>query len=79
MRIDVPYAAEHLPTALGRSTPAQLAEQTGGPPPAPGDPGAPSRATPRWPLRVPLLVLAVALFLVSAAARLLTRGQFRRP
>ena len=45
--VDVPYAAEYLPTALGRSTLGQLAEQTGGSLLAPGDPG---RAHGRPPL-----------------------------
>ena len=52
--VDVPYQAEYLPTALGRSTLGQLAEQTGGRLLAQDDPGAiagDSRA-----LRVPLLV-----------------------
>ena len=40
LRVDVPYAAEYLPTGLGRSTLGQLAEQTGGSLLAPGDPGA---------------------------------------
>ena len=77
MLVDVPYQAEYLPTALGRSTLGQLAEQTGGRLLEPGDPGAiagDSRA-----LRGPLLVLAAVLFLASVAARMLTRRAFRRP
>jgi hypothetical protein len=76
LRVDVPYPAEFLPTALGRSTLGQLAQQTGGRLLEPGHPGAitgDSRS-----LRVPLLVLAVALFLASVAARMLARTQLRR-
>jgi Ca-activated chloride channel family protein len=76
LRVDVPYAAEYLPTALGRSTLGQLAEQTGGRLLEPGHPGA---ITGDFrPLRVPLLVLAVLLFLASVAARMLARTQLRR-
>lgn len=76
VRVDVPYPAEYLPTALGRSTLAQLAEQTGGQILAPEQPSAltgDSRS-----LRVPLLVVATLLFLASVAARMLARSQFRR-
>ena len=74
--VDVPYQAEYLPSALGHSTLGQLAEQTGGRLLVPDDPGAiagDSRA-----LRVPLLVVAVVLFLASVAARMLARRRFRR-
>jgi hypothetical protein len=76
VRLDVPYPAEYLPTARGRSTLGQLAEQTGGRLLAQGDPGAitgDSRS-----LRTPLLAVAIALFLASVATRLLARRQFRR-
>jgi Ca-activated chloride channel family protein len=76
LRVDVPYAAEYLPTALGRSTLGQLTEQTGGRLLAPGDPSA---ITGDYrSLRVPLLGLAIMLFLVSVAARMLARTQLRR-
>jgi hypothetical protein len=76
LRVDVPYAAEYLPTALGRSTLGQLAEQTGGRLLAPGAPRA--LTGDARSLRVPLLGLAIALFLVSVAARMLVRTRLRR-
>jgi hypothetical protein len=76
LRLDVPYSAEYLPTGLGRSTLAQLAEQTGGSLLAPGDPGALTGDRRAW--RVPLLVLALVAFLASVTARMFVRSQFRR-
>ncbi len=76
LRVDVPYATEYLPTGLGRSTLGQLVAQTGGTLLAPGDPGALTGDRRAW--RVPLLVLALVLFLASVAARMLVRSQFRR-
>jgi hypothetical protein len=76
LRVDVPYATEYLPTGLGRSTLGQLVVQTGGSLLAPGNPGA--LTGDRRALRVPLLVLALVLFLTSVAARMLVRSQFRR-
>jgi uncharacterized membrane protein len=76
LRVDVPYASEYLPTGLGRSTLGQLAEQTGGSLLAPGDPGALTGDRRAW--RVPLLVLALVLFMTSVAARRVVRSQFRR-
>lgn len=76
LRVDVPYATEYLPTGLGRSTLGQLAVQTGGSLLAPGNPGA--LTGDRRALRVPLLVLALVLFLTSVAARMFVRSQFRR-
>ncbi len=76
VRLDIPYAAEYLPTALGPSTLGQLAELTGGRLLPADDPGAitgDSRS-----LRVPLLAIAIALFLVSVASRMLARSHFRR-
>jgi hypothetical protein len=77
VQLDVPYPAEYLPTAHGRSTLGQLAEQTGGRLLAPEHPGAltgDSRS-----LRAPLLLAAIALFLASVAARMLARTQLRAP
>lgn len=76
LRVDVPYAAEYLPTGLGRSTLGQLVVQTGGSLLQPGNPGALTGDRRAW--RVPLLVLALVLFLTSVAARMLVRSQFRR-
>jgi len=75
-RVDVPYAAEYMPSALGRGTLGQLAEQTGGSLLSPGDSGALTGDRRAW--RVPLLVLALVLFLASVTARMLVRAQFRR-
>ena len=76
LRLDVPYSAEYRPTGLGRSTLAQLTEQTGGSLLAAGDPGALTGDRRAW--RVPLLVLALAAFLASVTARMFARSQFRR-
>ena len=76
LRVDVPYAAEFMPSKLGRSTLGQLATQTGGRLLAPGDTGALAGDRRAW--RVPLLVLALIFFLASVTARMLVRSQFRR-
>ncbi len=70
--VDVPYAAEYLPTASGRSTLGQLAVQTGGKLLSAN--GSPPLAGPSRSWRMPLLVAALVLFLVSVAARLLVRS-----
>ena len=69
--VDVPYPAEYVPAPLGRPTLAQLAVSTGGELLAPGDPAS-IRSGPRS-LLVPLVALAIALFLASVALRMLTR------
>ena len=69
--VDVPYPAEYEPTPLGRPTLAQLAVSTGGELLAPGDTAA-IRGEPRS-LFVPLVALAIVLFLTSVALRMLTR------
>jgi hypothetical protein len=70
--VDVPYSAEYLPTAAGRSTLAEVVTQAGGRL-LPADPGATlSGATRSW--RTPLLTLALVLFLLSVATRLLVRS-----
>ena len=76
LRLDVPYPAELMPSALGRGTLGQLAKQTGGSLLSPGDTGALTGDRRAW--RVPLLVLALVLFLASVTARMLVRAQFRR-
>ena len=76
VRVDVPYAAEFMPSALGRSTLGQLATQTGGRLFAPGDTAALTGDRRAW--RVPLLVLALVFFLASVTARMFVRAQFRR-
>jgi len=76
LRLDVPYAAEFMPSALGRATLGLLAKQTGGSLLSPGDTGALTGDRRAW--RVPLLVLALVLFLASVTARMFVRAQFRR-
>jgi uncharacterized membrane protein len=76
LRVDVPYPAEYLPTSVGRSTLGQLATQTGGSLFSPGDTGALTGDRRSW--QVPLLALALALFLISVTARMLPGSQFRR-
>ena len=73
--VDVPYPAEYLPSAAGRSTLAEVVTQAGGSllPRIPGDPLGAARS---W--RTPLLALALVLFLLSVATRLLVRSS-RRP
>ena len=63
------------PTGLGRSALGQLAKQTGGRLLSPGD--LDGLSGDRRSLRVPLLVLALLLFLGSVPARMLVRAQFR--
>jgi hypothetical protein len=75
-RVDVPYAAEYRPTSIGRATLGQLTRQTGGALLSAGDTAALTGDRRAW--RVPLLVLALVLFLASVAARMLVRAQFRR-
>ena len=75
MLVDVPYPAEYLPSAAGRSTLAEVVTQAGGSL-LPADPGATlSGAARSW--RTPLLALALVLFLLSVATRLLVRSSRR--
>jgi Ca-activated chloride channel family protein len=74
--VDVPYPTEYLPTRTGRSTLAEVVTQAGGRL-LPADPAATlSGATRSW--RTLLLALALVLFLLSVATRLLVRSS-RRP
>ena len=75
--VDVPYAAEWRPSDLGRPALGELAAQTGGKLLAPGDLGAVTGD--ERSLRVPLLVLALVLYLVSIGARLLVRARATGP
>jgi Ca-activated chloride channel family protein len=74
--VDVPYAAEYLPTPAGRPALAEIVTQTGGRILSgdPADVGA--GATRSW--RTPLIALSLVLFLLSVAVRLLVRSS-RRP
>jgi hypothetical protein len=76
LRLDVPYAAEFMPSAAGRATLGQLTEQTGGSLLAQGDTRTLAGDRRSW--RVPLLLAALVLFLASVTARMLARSQFRR-
>jgi hypothetical protein len=69
--VDVPYAAEYLPTPLGRSTLAQVAAQTGGRLLGASNPSA--IAGDSRSLRVPLIVFALILYAISIGARMLGR------
>jgi hypothetical protein len=71
----VPYAAEFMPSPVGRATLGQLTEQTGGSLLSQGDTRALAGDQRSW--RVPLLVVALVLFLASVTARMLARAQFR--
>jgi Ca-activated chloride channel family protein len=75
--VDVPYAAEYLPTPVGGSALGQLAAQTGGVLLPADHPGV--FAGDRRSLREPLLIVALVLFLVSVALRLLRRARPRPP
>ena len=75
LRVDVPYAAEFMPSPAGRATLGQLTEQTGGSLLSQGDARALAGDRRSW--RVPLLVVALVLFLASVTARMLSRAQFR--
>jgi Ca-activated chloride channel family protein len=69
--VDLPYAAEYLPTPLGRPTLAQVAAQTGGRLLGASNPSA--IAGDSRSLRVPLIVLALILYAISIGARMLGR------
>ena len=68
--VDVPYAAEYLPTPNGRAVLGAVVAQTGGRLLAPGAGLSGSSRS----LRTPLLVLALVLFGLSVAIRLLVRS-----
>ena len=72
MLVDVPYPAEFRPAPSGRSTLAEVAAQAGGSVLSTDETRTFSGSLRS--LRTPLLVLALLLFLLSVAVRLLVRS-----